>query len=93
MSDVGAFIGNDSGPGHLAALLGIPTVTLFGPQVPTWFVPLHPAAIYIEGKPCPYKPCSDYCRFPEPHCLWNITEAEVCKRVDEFLATQLGKED
>jgi ADP-heptose:LPS heptosyltransferase len=90
MSDVGAFIGNDSGPGHLAAFLGIPTFTLFGPQVPAWFVPLHPSAVYIEGKACPYKPCSDYCRFPEPHCLWNITEAEVCTRVDEFLATQLG---
>ncbi len=91
MTDVGAFIGNDSGPGHLAAFLGIPTFTLFGPQVPAWFVPLHPSAVYIEGKACPYKPCSDYCRFPEPHCLWKITEAEVREKVDAFLAAQLTK--
>jgi heptosyltransferase-2 len=79
------FIGNDSGPGHLAAFCGVPTFTLFGPQVPEWFKPLHPAAEIIEGKPCPYKPCFDYCRFPEPHCLWNITEEEVWQRVKKFL--------
>ncbi|MBN1256463.1 MAG: glycosyltransferase family 9 protein [Planctomycetes bacterium] len=28
-------IGNDSGPAHLAAALGVPTVTLFGPESPT----------------------------------------------------------
>ena len=39
----GAFIGNDSGPGHLAAICGVPTFTLFGPQLPEWFAPLHPA--------------------------------------------------
>jgi ADP-heptose:LPS heptosyltransferase len=91
MADVGAFIGNDSGPGHIAAFLGIPTFTLFGPQVPAWFVPLHPSAAYIEGKACPYKPCSDYCRFPTPHCLWNITEPEVLEKVQEFLAAQLPR--
>ncbi len=89
MEGAGAFVGNDSGPGHLAAFLGIPTFTIFGDQVPAWFVPLHPAAAYIEGKPCPYKPCSDYCRFAAPHCLLNITEAEVCARVEAFLAAHL----
>ncbi|MDB6108571.1 MAG: hypothetical protein JWR69_321 [Pedosphaera sp.] len=89
MNGAGAFIGNDSGPGHLAAFLGIPTFTLFGPQVPAWFVPLHPAAVYIEGKPCPYKPCSDSCRFPIPQCLWNVGEIEVREKVDAFLRRQI----
>ena len=62
----GAFIGNDSGPGHLAAFCGVPTFTLFGPQMPEWFAPLHPGSEWLEGKACPYKPCSDYCRFPVP---------------------------
>ena len=82
----GAFIGNDSGPGHLAAFCGVPTFTIFGPHLPDWFAPLHPAAEWIEGKVCPYIPCSDYCRFPEPHCLWNIGEEEVWSRVVPFLA-------
>ena len=84
----GAFIGNDSGPGHLAAICGVPTFTLFGPQLPEWFAPLHPAAEWIEGRACPYKPCSDYCRFPTPFCLWNIGEAEVFDRVEQFLAAR-----
>ena len=83
-----AFIGNDSGPGHLAAFCGVPTFTIFGPQLPEWFAPLHPAAAWIEGKACPYLPCSDYCRFPEPHCLWKISEPEVWSRVEDFLITR-----
>ncbi|HEY5298469.1 MAG TPA: glycosyltransferase family 9 protein [Verrucomicrobiae bacterium] len=85
INEAAAFIGNDSGPGHLAAICGVPTFTLFGPQLPEWFAPLHPRAEWIEGKACPYKPCSDYCRFPTPFCLWNLGEAEVFARVEKFL--------
>jgi ADP-heptose:LPS heptosyltransferase len=85
------FIGNDSGPGHLAAFCGVPTLTLFGPQLPEWFAPLHPQAQWIEGKACPYKPCSDYCRFATPFCLWNIGEKEVFAHVEYFLGANLGK--
>ncbi len=79
------FIGNDSGPGHLAALCGVPTFTLFGPQLPEWFAPLHSAAQWLEGKACPYKPCSDYCRFPVPYCEVNSRAEEVQARVKAFL--------
>jgi ADP-heptose:LPS heptosyltransferase len=82
------FIGNDSGPSHLAALCGVPTLTLFGPQLPEWFAPLHPAGEWLEGKSCPYKPCSDYCRFRVPHCLWKLSEEEVWARTEEFLHRQ-----
>jgi len=85
MDHAGAFIGNDSGPGHLAAFCGVPTFTLFGPQLPEWFSPLHPEAVCMEGKPCPYKPCSDYCRFPTPHCLRSIEEEEVWLVLEDFL--------
>lgn len=85
----GVFIGNDSGPGHVAALCGIPTFTFFGDQLPEWWVPFRPAAEFMEGKACPYKPCSDYCRFPTPHCLWNITEAEAWPRVKKFVERHL----
>lgn len=80
-----AFIGNDSGPGHLAAALGIPTFTIFGPQRPQWFLPNHPQAAYIEGKPCPHKPCFDYCRFPQPHCLLNNFTTEVSQKIQHWL--------
>lgn len=84
----GVFIGNDSGPGHLAAFCGVPTLTLFGPQLPEWFAPLHPETVCLEGKPCPYKPCSDYCRFAAPICLHNLTEDEVWEACENFLHDQ-----
>jgi heptosyltransferase-2 len=84
------FIGNDSGPGHLAAFCGVPTYTLFGPQLPEWFAPLHPASEWLEGKACPYKPCSDYCQFPVPYCMTNSGEEEVCERVEAFLSRTMA---
>jgi heptosyltransferase-2 len=87
----GAFIGNDSGPSHLAACCGVPTFTLFGPQLPEWFAPLHPAAEWLEGKPCPFRPCSDYCRFPEPYCMTRSSEEEVWQHVAPFVAHLAGK--
>ena len=85
----GVFIGNDSGPGHLAAFCGVPTFTLFGPQIPEWFAPLHPGSEWLEGKACPYKPCSDYCRFPAPCCMVNSSEEEVLTLVRAFVARTL----
>jgi ADP-heptose:LPS heptosyltransferase len=81
----GVLLGNDSGPGHVAAFCGVPTFTVFGPQVPEWFVPLHPQAELVEGKACPYKPCSDYCRFSRPFCIQDLTEEEVLPRVEKFV--------
>lgn len=83
------FIGNDSGPGHVAAVSGHPTFTIFGPQLPERFAPLHPQAEFIEGKPCPYKPCSDYCRFPAPLCILDISEIEVWERLEKFIGRTL----
>jgi len=80
------FIGNDSGPGHLAALLAVPTFTIFGPQLPELFAPQHPRAAWIDGAPCPHKPCFDSCHFATPHCLLNLSADEVWTRVQAWLA-------
>lgn len=80
------FIGNDSGPGHLAALAGVPTFTVFGPGLPECFHPVHPLAAWIDGRPCPYKPCRDYCRFAQPNCLHDLPVDEVWSRVSAWLA-------
>jgi ADP-heptose:LPS heptosyltransferase len=91
LDQAGAFVGNDSGPGHLAAFCGLPTLTIFGPQLSEWFSPLHPESIALEGKACPYKPCSDYCRFPTPRCLWGISETEAWLEVERFVTRHLEK--
>ncbi len=84
------FVGNDSGPGHLAAFSGVPTFTIFGPQLPEWFAPLHPRAEWVEGKACPYKPCSDYCRFVTPLCMEGISEEEIRSRLELFIVKNLA---
>lgn len=41
----GRYLGNDSGITHLAAMLGVPTVALFGPSDPTVW---HPIGRYVD---------------------------------------------
>ena len=43
LSTADAFVGNDSGPTHLAGILGVPTVALFGPTDPARWHPLGPS--------------------------------------------------
>jgi len=42
-------VGNDSGPGHLAGILGLPTVCLFGPRDSTRWKPLGPRVTVLGG--------------------------------------------
>lgn len=82
-------IANDSGPGHLAAFSGLPTLTLFGPQLPERFAPLNPASEWIEGWDCPHRPCSDYCQFAQPRCLLELSEETVKDRAMAFVRKNL----
>jgi ADP-heptose:LPS heptosyltransferase len=90
LDGAGLFVGNDSGPGHLAAILGVPTFTLFGNQHPSLFAPLHPAAQWMEGSPCPYKPCYDSCRFAKPECLWSIGASDAWAKLKFFAEKHLA---
>lgn len=46
----GGFLGNDSGLSHLAGLLGLPTLTLFGPTDPAMWSPLGPRVRTIRSE-------------------------------------------
>ena len=46
------YVGNDAGPTHLAAQLGVPTLALFGPSDPARFHPVGPAASWL-APPAP----------------------------------------
>jgi heptosyltransferase-3 len=43
------YIGNDSGLGHLAAAVGIPTLTLFGPGAPRRYRPWNPRGRWLQS--------------------------------------------
>ena len=71
------FIGNDSGPMHLAAAVGIPTIGLYGPGDPTRFGPVGEKCQTIRMKlDCP--PCSGpICRFKADGCMSKIQVTDV----------------
>ncbi len=54
MKKLDLFIGNDSGPMHIAAAMGVPTIGLFGPNLPERYGPYGKQCIGIykgSGKP------------------------------------------
>lgn len=76
-------VSNDSGPMHLAAALGAPTLGLFGPETPLMYRPIGPRARAIWRPPI-CSPCINVhdnkrstCIHGRPECLMNITVDEV----------------
>ena len=56
MEKFSIFVANDSGPLHLAASIGIKTVSFFGPETPTLYGPMGgDSLIFYEGIYC--SPC------------------------------------
>jgi ADP-heptose:LPS heptosyltransferase len=51
LSSSSASIGNDTGPSHLAAILGLPTLVLFGPTNPQTWKPLGPRVTTLHREP------------------------------------------
>lgn len=50
-------LGNDSGGMHLSALLGIPSVVLFGSTSPCWTAPSGPRVAIVRSSAFPCSPC------------------------------------
>jgi ADP-heptose:LPS heptosyltransferase len=48
LRDARGFIGNDAGPGHLAGILGVPTISIFGPSDPRIWHPLGPGVTILH---------------------------------------------
>ena len=49
LSRCSVFVGNDSGPAHLAAAVGAPVVVLFGPTDPEVWAPLGQSVTLVRG--------------------------------------------
>ncbi len=66
------YIGNDSGPLHIAVALGTPTVSFFGPETPVLYGPRGGAhTVLYKNIPC--SPCLDVYNSKEnPFCQNNL---------------------
>jgi hypothetical protein len=74
LRSVDLLISNDSGPGHMAALFGTSTLTLFGPTRASVWRPIGEHAYTLSGRP-DFGPG------------WGLTPQQVCYAVDEVLTT------
>jgi len=66
------FIGNDSGPMHIAAAQGVKTLGLFGPNTPVRWEPFGKgnAFVYMKNS-CKYSPCINTHKGEVPNCLYS----------------------
>jgi len=75
------FIGNDSGPMHLAAAVGTRTIGLYGPGDPTRFGPAGVKCQTIRGQPdCPC--LGTTCRFGKAGCMSKIQVVDVIQTLE-----------
>jgi len=85
------FVSNDSGPMHLAAASGTPTVGLFGPETPMMYAPLGVRARSVYRPPA-CSPCINVhdnkvsaCVRGRPECLTNLTVDHVLAEMRELV--------
>ena len=84
------FIGNDSGPAHLAAAVKTPVVALFGLQSPKRWRPLGEGHVVVvrPTMPCPCL-SPEVCRPPDPEhtmCVRRIEAEEVIRIIRDQLS-------
>ena len=79
------FLGNESGPLHIAAASGCPVLGLFGPGEPKVFYPWGAKAHFLhEVLEC--NPCDQInCKYPENTCMDRISVAAVQKKLNEII--------
>jgi heptosyltransferase-1 len=73
----------DTGPAHLAAVLGAPVLTLFGPKAPAIYAPRGPRSAVawkqVWCSPCPLRRCAD------PACMTALRVDEAWPAVARLL--------
>jgi len=86
-------LSSDSGPAHMAAALGTPQVTIFGPTDPVIYAPCSPKAVVVRRE-LPCSPCYDArataeCRFGHVNCLRELAPDEVYQACMRLLPKRL----
>ena len=85
------FVGNDSGPAHMAAAFRVPSVVIFGSSNSSTWRPWRTRYEVVETdwdcKPCPGDRCY---AFDEPRCILSVEAARVEAAVSRLLAAHSG---
>ena len=88
------FVGNDSGPAHIAAAFGVPCAVVFGSSNSAVWHPWRTEHEVVETdwdcKPCPGDRCY---AFDEPRCILSVEARQVERAVNRLLAAAKTIED
>lgn len=86
ISKCNAIISNDSGPMHIAAAIGIPTIGLFGPTNPRGHRPYSPKSDYVIKNDIECI-CCDKLICPLNHeCMTQLPASEVVSKLEKILS-------
>ncbi|HEY1047832.1 MAG TPA: glycosyltransferase family 9 protein [Bacteroidia bacterium] len=79
------YVGNESGPLHIASAFNVPLVALYGPGVPDVFYPSSDKrAVLHHVLEC--NPCDQiHCVHPDNPCISRIQVHDVICKIDEIL--------
>ena len=89
LSECTAFIGNDSGPTHLAAMVGIPCVAIFSARnAPGQWDPLGGHHVVIEDRPECAGCMLDDCVHEAKKCLMRIETGRVVREAVSLIASR-----
>ncbi len=83
-------ISGDTGPLHLAAGLGVPTIALFGPSYPERYAPVGKFHRYLKADNCACGPSLRICQ-SQKHCLAAITPEQVFEQLKAIQAVRRCK--
>jgi predicted lipopolysaccharide heptosyltransferase III len=87
IADSRLFVGNDSGPAHIAAAVKTPLVVMFGPASSVrwrpWRAPSELVQNYFACNPCSMYKCE---AVEEPECIRSISVAQVMGAVEKVLS-------
>lgn len=91
LAEATIFIGNDSGPAHMAGALGRPRVVIFGSSSSSIWGPWPRESVGSTARvvqnpylcnPCPGDRCYEY---PQPECIRSITLEQVIRAIESVL--------
>ena len=79
----------DSGPRHLAAGFGVPTVALFGPTDPAWSLNYSPVELRLQHQELACLPCGQrVCPLQHHHCMHELSVERVFNAVRQLALAQ-----
>jgi ADP-heptose:LPS heptosyltransferase len=81
------YVGNESGPLHIAAVSGAPTLGLYGPGEPFVFYPWSEKSSYLHHV-LECNPCDQiHCVHPENPCIKRIQLSEVINKIEVLISS------